>query len=64
VPASYIAFVYARLGERDRAFHWLEKSVEQRDVYVQFLKVDPRWDSLRDDPGFQALLRRMNFPEN
>jgi tetratricopeptide (TPR) repeat protein len=58
-----IALVYAGLGDKDRAFEWLVKALEVRDKGMTFLKVDPTLDSLRLDPRFHALLRRMNFPE-
>ncbi|MEE8607983.1 MAG: winged helix-turn-helix domain-containing protein, partial [Nitrospiraceae bacterium] len=57
-----IAGVYAVLGEKDQAFAWLEKSYAARETGIVQLK-SPQWDSLRDDPRFQDLLRRMNFPE-
>jgi TolB-like protein/Tfp pilus assembly protein PilF len=57
------ALVHASLGEKDEAFRSLEKAIELRAPYVILLKVDPRFDSLRADPRFQGLLRRMNFPE-
>ncbi len=58
-----IAGVYAMLSEKDQAFAWLEKSYAARETGIVQLK-SPQWDSLRDDPRFQDLLRRMNFPEN
>ena len=51
------------LSEKDPAFEWLNKAYEQRSFRLIFLKVFPTYDSLRDDPRFQDLLRRMNFPE-
>ena len=58
------ALVYAGLGEKDEAFRSLEKAIELRGPwpFVILLKVDPRFDSLREDPRFQNLLRRMNLP--
>ena len=58
-----IAFVYAGLGEKDRAFEWLEKGFEGRGFWLTTLQVNPLFDPLRSDPRFQDLLRRMNFPE-
>jgi tetratricopeptide (TPR) repeat protein len=58
-PAS-IAIVHASLGEKDQAFEWLDKSLEQRDSQ-NGLKVDPQWDSLRSDPRFADLLRRVRL---
>ena len=58
-----IAGVYAHAGEKDRALEWLEKAYQAREPGFVFVRVNPGWDSLRDDPRFQDLLRRMNFPE-
>jgi TolB-like protein/Tfp pilus assembly protein PilF len=57
-----IALVYAGLGEKDEAFNWLEKSYEAHDKGLTYLKIDPCLDTLRSDPRFQALLRRVNLP--
>jgi TolB-like protein/DNA-binding winged helix-turn-helix (wHTH) protein/Flp pilus assembly protein TadD len=57
-----IAEIHTGLGEKDRAFEWLEKAYEERDEDLIFIR-DPILDSLRPDPRFQSLLRRMNFPE-
>ncbi|MBZ5563531.1 MAG: tetratricopeptide repeat protein [Acidobacteriia bacterium] len=57
-----IASLYARLGEKDRAFEWLEKAYKEREVEMVFLRVSPNMDPIRSDPRFQDLLRRMNFP--
>jgi TolB-like protein/Tfp pilus assembly protein PilF/predicted Ser/Thr protein kinase len=54
---------YAFLGEKDQALDWLEKGYEQHDDRMYIIKADPVFDSLRSDPRFQILLRRMNFPE-
>jgi tetratricopeptide (TPR) repeat protein len=63
VPAVYLARIYAGLGDKDKAFEWLEKSYDDRTIAgaVTFIKVDPLWDALRSDPRFQDLLRRMNL---
>jgi TolB-like protein/DNA-binding winged helix-turn-helix (wHTH) protein len=57
-----LALIYAGLGEKDRAFEWLERAYKVHDKGMCFLKVDPPLDPLRSDPRFQDLLRRMNFP--
>ena len=62
VPAYFVGRIYAALGERDEAFRWLEAAYRERGEWLVLLKVDPRFDSLRPDPRFQDLLRRMNFP--
>jgi len=59
-----IAVIYAGLGEKDRAFEWLEKAYEERASLLVYFRMDPRIWSLRSDPRFQDLLRRMNFPRD
>jgi hypothetical protein len=49
-------------GEKDQALEWLEKAFELRDQNIVFANVMPDFESLRNTPRFQALLRRMNFP--
>jgi tetratricopeptide (TPR) repeat protein len=56
-----IADLYLEAGEKVQALDWLEKGVEVRDPNMPYLGV-PFYDSLRSDPRFQALLRRMNLP--
>jgi TolB-like protein/DNA-binding winged helix-turn-helix (wHTH) protein/Tfp pilus assembly protein PilF len=58
-----IATVYTGLGEKDKAFEFLEKAYQERSSDLPyFLKADLRMDTLRSDPRFQDLVRRMNFP--
>jgi serine/threonine protein kinase len=59
VPAYHRAIIYAGLGEKDKAFEWLEKGFEER--FIISIKVDPVYDPLRSDPRFADLLRRMNL---
>ena len=54
--------IHAGLGEKDEAIAWLEKGYEERGFQMQFLKLDPRWDSLRDDPRFVDLVKRIGLP--
>ena len=60
--AYQIAEVYAWRGEKDRAFEWLERAYRQLDGGLASIKIDPLLASLRTDPRFTALLRRLNFP--
>jgi eukaryotic-like serine/threonine-protein kinase len=55
------AHVHAALGEREQAFVLLEKAFEHRSPGMVWLKVDPRFDSLRTDARFTRLLRRMGL---
>jgi hypothetical protein len=57
------ALVHSGLGEKDEAFRSLERAIDLRAPLVILLKVDPKFDSLRQDSRFQNLLRRMNFPQ-
>ncbi len=61
VPPHRMAEIYANLGDKEQAFEWLEKVIEERggDGYI---KVDPAFDPLRDDLRFQELLRKVGFP--
>jgi TolB-like protein/DNA-binding winged helix-turn-helix (wHTH) protein/Tfp pilus assembly protein PilF len=61
VPPVALALVRVGLGEVEAAFAGLERAVEARDVHLIYLTVDPKWDPLRDDPRFAALLRRCGF---
>jgi TolB-like protein/predicted Zn-dependent protease len=58
----YIASIYAALGDKDNAFAELERSFQERDVYLNRINGDPFMDPLRDDPRFKTLLQRMNLP--
>ena len=61
VPSISIAEVYAGLGDKAQALEWLEKAYEERSKAVSFLKVRPDWDSLREEPRFQDLVRRIGL---
>jgi len=60
VRALPVARVYLGLGDRERAFEWLRKAAEQRDISLM-LKADPLYDDLRSDKRFDALLRAANL---
>ena len=62
VRPTRVALWHSVLGEKDKAFEWLEKGYQLRTEGMLFIKVRPRFDNLRSDPRFQDLLRRMNFP--
>ena len=61
--AVLIAVGYEALGDTDRALEWLERAVEERDGLCPTLAQYPLFQTAPTDPRFQALLRRMNFPE-
>jgi DNA-binding winged helix-turn-helix (wHTH) protein/TolB-like protein/Flp pilus assembly protein TadD len=53
--------VYIGLGEKDRAFEWLQRAYEERIWLLGVLAVDPMFDPLRSDPRYTDLIRRMNL---
>jgi len=60
VSASSRAVIYVGLGEKDKAFEWLDKAFDERSVGHD-IRVSPAYDPLRSDPRFADLLRRMNL---
>jgi TolB-like protein/DNA-binding winged helix-turn-helix (wHTH) protein/Flp pilus assembly protein TadD len=64
VSPYMIATVYAALGNKNKAFEYLEEAYQIRSTDLPyFLRADLRLDTLRSDPRFQDLMRRMNFPQ-
>ncbi len=61
VPWYYIAAMYSDLGENDEAFEWLTRAYKEHDAWLVFLKVDPIWQTLRADPRYIALLKKMGL---
>jgi hypothetical protein len=62
--SSYdVATVLVGLGETAGALARLEQGYKERSHWMALLKVDPRMDPLREEPGFKRLLERMGFPE-
>src|SRR4030095_16311011 len=59
VPAYSFAIAYVALGDKDQAFQWLEQSLQDRSWEITYLKVDPFLDSLRSDPRYDSLVRRL-----
>jgi serine/threonine-protein kinase len=58
-----VAETFAALGYADSAMAWAERAYASgMDSRLTYLKVEPVWDPVRDDPRFQGLLRRMRFP--
>jgi TolB-like protein/Tfp pilus assembly protein PilF len=57
-----VATAYVLLREKDQAFRWFDKAVEERSDCMVALAVDPRLDNLRSDPRFQDLQRRVGLP--
>jgi serine/threonine-protein kinase len=60
-PSYNIAMAYNGLGDKDAALLWLDKAANDRDVRLILLKVEPKWNDLRELPKFAELIKRMNF---
>lgn len=60
-PALELAEIYLELGYPEEALNWLEKSYEQREFMLAFIKVHPFYDPLRNDPRFQGIVARMGL---
>jgi tetratricopeptide (TPR) repeat protein len=58
-----IAGVYAYLGDRDHAFEWLNTAYQEHEVYLINLRTDFALDSLRSDPRYAELVRKIGFPQ-
>ena len=56
-----VASIYAGLGEKEKAFEYLEKAFEKRDSSLFSVKIDPWLKSLHSDPRFKALLKKMGL---
>ena len=63
VPPFVIATMYARLGRKEEAIAWLEKGYEERDFRMTLISVSFEFDSMRSDPRFKELVRRLGLPE-
>lgn len=59
-----IAMVHAGLGQVDQALDYLENAYQTRDVRLTFLAVEPKWDAIRLEPRFRALLDRLALPSD
>ena len=63
VSGYQIALVHIGLGETESAMAALQQAYREHSTLLTYLKADPRFDPLRDDPGFQELLRRIGLPQ-
>ena len=61
VTNGTFAMIHLGRGRLDSAFVWLARAADDNDANVVYAKVDPRFDAVRSDPRFHALLKRMNL---
>jgi len=61
---TIMAEAYARTGDKDHAFEWLEKAYTERDQYLFYnLKTAYHFDGIRSDPRYEKLLQRIGLPQ-
>ena len=61
VSAAEYATAYTRLGDKEQAFAWLAKAVEERDRFALEFRINPLFDPLRSDPRFTDLVKRIGL---
>ena len=61
VSSFWVASIYHGLGDRDRAFEWFEKAYEERDGNLIYITAPPPYASLRSDPRFEMLIKKMSL---
>ncbi len=64
VPHAVLAGIQGQLGQRDEAFAELERAYTLREGQLAYLRVEPTFDPIRDDPRFVDLVRRVGIPES
>ncbi len=62
VQPCLVASLYSLAAENDQALEWLEKGLEERSPLMPYIDASPEFAPLREEPRFQALLRKMNLP--
>jgi hypothetical protein len=60
---ALIGCIYAKAGDKDQAFAWLEKGLKEKSDSIQYLKINHMADSLRSDPRYTDMLKRMGMPQ-
>ena len=61
VSPTAFATIYLGLGEKEKCLDWLEKAYEQQDSACWYLKIDQIYDSVRNEPRFQAILKKIGL---
>ena len=64
VPAGAFVLAYSGLADREQTLIWLEQAYKEQSLIMLFLKVHPVFDSVRDDPRFKDLLRRVGLDQS
>ena len=59
--AESMAIAYSGLGDKDEAFRWLDYAYRERWNRLPWIKISPEYDSLRSDPRFEVLVKKMGL---
>jgi hypothetical protein len=62
-PSYYVALIYAQMREIDIAFKWLDKAYQDQEEEMFWLKVEPLFEPLHNDPRWQVMLDKVGFPK-
>jgi hypothetical protein len=57
-----VAVIYVGLGDTEKTFVYLDKAYAERSNWLVWLNNDPRWDSVRNEPRFKELVRKVGLP--
>jgi adenylate cyclase len=60
-PSYYIAAIFTSMSNNEQAIHWLQKAFNDHEVEMYFLKVEPMFNPLRNDPRFREILAKIGF---
>ena len=63
LPAFFVAVAYARLGDKNEAIEWLQRSYQNKEIMIADINVFPPFDPLRSDPRFEALVQKVFAPK-
>ena len=58
-----LADIYSALGDSDKAIYWIEEAYNQRHDFIPWIRNNPYYKKLDDDPRFQDIVKRLNLPE-
>ena len=61
IPTFSVAWIYVSLDERDKAFEWMERAIDESDPLIMWIKSDPIFKRLEDDPGYNEMLRTLGL---
>jgi tetratricopeptide (TPR) repeat protein len=62
VPSYWVAVVYNGFKDEGETIRWLRRAFDERSSWLVWCNVEPRFDWLREDPGFRSLMKAMKFP--